>query len=558
MSNETPSRPGNVLLAVDGRDSCEEEACMALSGVEDPADVDVIFVTFTKSADQRLEAWRDHADAPPSNIGIVSVEMGAADGGREAERNGGPAVRRISDPSDLTGVGIAISEFLSAWADTDQQTVVCFDSVTALLQYVEANRVFQFLNEMTSKFEQAGAHAHFHLMPEAHEPQDLSVLTSLFGDRKTAASIVGAGAAAGAAEAAEADDAETAGDEAQEATDAEAETGFIFADDADETPTTEADEAEPTAEADEAEPATEANEADSPAESDAAGPADADNAEPATETTADTSDPEADADGDDSSGGDDQMEGDDGTATPADEPAGAPQDRVESSVQKIEDTDEPSTFGGKSSATARAANEGRDAASAAPAATSTATASASTAGSDDETDDDDGGNWYKNATYSRTTATVIGVVTMLVLISFLAAAMPLPVGTDTPDNSGNAITTATPEPTASTGATGTTATETPTPAPTDSPTNSPTATDTPTPTPESSTSGSDGTSSTSSTDSSSTPTATDTPTATPSPTATPTPEGDLTDTVDDTTDTVNDTTDTVNDTLSDDSDDDLL
>jgi hypothetical protein len=45
MSNRTPSRPGNVLLAVDGRDSCEEEACMALSGVEDPADVDVVVST---------------------------------------------------------------------------------------------------------------------------------------------------------------------------------------------------------------------------------------------------------------------------------------------------------------------------------------------------------------------------------------------------------------------------------------------------------------------------------------------------------------------------------
>jgi hypothetical protein len=534
MSEETPSGPANVLLEVDGHDDCEEEACMALSGVDDPDGVDVVFVTFTKSADQRLAAWRDHANAPPANIGIVSVEIGGSNGGASTDRPGGPAVRRISDPSDLTGVGIAISEFLSAWADTDQQTVVCFDSVTALLQYVDANRVFQFLNEMTSKFEQAGVHAHFHLLPEAHEAQNLSVLTSLFGDRKTAASIVG-------------DDGEATADPGEgDASEADA-GGFIFGD---ETTEDEADADEPDEEAD----------ADEPDES------------PLIET--DESEDATDGDDDPvvadlGSTGSSLLDDDDGDETAADDTtptsddtAGAPQDRVERSVEKVEDTDQsdsedapvvgPPVGAGPKRKTraemgAKQPNDRSDAATstAATATTATtATANGPNTSSPPGTTDDEDSDKYSTAFYSRTTATVVGVVVMLVLISFLAAAMPIPMGDDTAANATeNPITTATPEPTASSATSGTTATETPSPTPTATP--SPTAT----PTPESSTSGStDGSDSTSDGSSS---TATPTPTPAPTDTPTPTPEGDLTDTVDD---TLNETSDT----LSSDDDDDLL
>jgi hypothetical protein len=536
MSDETPSGTANVLLEVDGHDDCEEEACMALSGVDDPEAVDVVFVTFTKSADQRLAAWRDHAHAPPANIGIVSVEMGGADGRSEPDRRGGPAVRRISDPSDLTGVGIAISEFLSAWADTDQQTVVCFDSVTALLQYVEANRVFQFLNEMTSKFEQAGAHAHFHLLPAAHEPQDLSVLTSLFGERKTAASVVGAGAAADAV-----------ADETVEETASEAdEIGFVFNDeeDTEDASTETVDVVDEFTDADDTE--------------DTSADPDADDAETGDDDDADTGDDgetdidpmEAAFDAVEAAALDDDDESDDGSdqSATADETAGTPQDRVENSVKEVEQSEQPE-FGSK-----RSRSRSKGTTSATTAGTSTAADDGPNTSPSSTRSDDDGASGYKAATYSRTTATVIGVVTMLVLISFLAAAMPLPVANDAPDAGQNAIATATPSPTESSAVSGTQATETPTPVPTDtptdtptaSPTDTPTATDTPTDTP--------------------TPTPTPEPTDTPTPTPTPTPDGslidDTTDTVDDTVndttdtvdDTVNDTTDTIDDTLSTDDD----
>jgi hypothetical protein len=528
MTDETPSGPANILLEIDGHDDCEEEACMALSGVDDPDGVDVVFVTFTRSADQRLAAWRDHANAPPANIGIVSVEMGSASGGgsgASTARNSGPAVRRISDPSDLTGVGIAISEFLSAWADTDQQTVVCFDSVTALLQYVDANRVFQFLNEMTSKFEQAGVHAHFHLLPEAHETQNLSVLTSLFGERTSAASVVG-------------DDTESLTDAAGDDSEGDA-GGFVFGAGTDDTDGfVFGDEADGTDDAD----------ADEGAEDDGAGES------PLIETS--DSEDANDADADLDSAGRSLLDDNDGDET------------GDEAVDRSESDDEDSHVVGPAVGAGPKRKTGAEMGAKQPndrsattsssatmsAATRTTTASSPKTPSSSGATDDEDSEGYRTAIYSRTTATIVGVVVMLVLISFLAAAMPIPMGDDTgADATENPITTATPEPTASSVASGTTATETPSPTPTA--TSSPTATPTPTPTPESSTSGS-----TDSSDSTATPTATATSTPTPAPTdtPTPTPEGDLTDTVDDTTDTVDDTLNETSDTLSGDDDDDLL
>ncbi|WP_336134530.1 DUF7504 family protein [Natronomonas amylolytica] len=544
MTDEIPSGPANLLLETDGHDDCEAEACMALSGVDDPDAVDVVFVTFTKSADQRLAAWRDHADAPPANIGIVSVEMGGANGGAGTDRNAGPAVRRISDPSDLTGVGIAISEFLSAWADTDQQTVVCFDSVTALLQYVDANRVFQFLNEMTSKFEQAGAHAHFHLLPEAHEPQNLSVLASLFGERTSAASVVG-------------DDPEATTD----ADDGDASTtdagGFVFGGGTDGT-----DEFVFGDETDGTDDAADASDPDDGAE------ADETSESPLIETS--DSEDSGDADVDLGSTGRSLLDDDDGDETD-DEAA----ERSEESDDEDSPVVGPPIGPGpkrKTGAETGAKQPNDRSATASASATMSAaanptTASSSKTASSSGATDDERSTGYRTALYSRTTATVVGVVVMLVLISFLAAAMPIPMGDDAGiDDGGNAITTPTPDPAADSATDGTTPTEALNPTPTATPTPTPA----PTATPEPSTGGGSDSTSTDESSSASTdtpaPTETPAPTDTPTSTPTPTPEGgDLTDTVDDTVndttdtvdDTVDDTTDTVDDTLSSD-DDDLL
>jgi len=90
------------------------------------------------------------------------------------------AVETISDPGDLIGLGIAISKYLSNWEGSPNQTVVCFHSLTPLLQYGNLQRVFRFLHVLTGPLKSIDAVAHFHLDPHAHDEQTINTLSQLF------------------------------------------------------------------------------------------------------------------------------------------------------------------------------------------------------------------------------------------------------------------------------------------------------------------------------------------------------------------------------------------
>ncbi|MFC7196871.1 hypothetical protein ACFQL4_23180 [Halosimplex aquaticum] len=89
----------------------------------------------------------------------------------------GVTVEHVSSPSDLTGLGIAISELLSEWEDAPR---VCVDSLTAMLQYVEAETAYEFLHAITGQLYAANARAHFHIDPSAHDRTTVDSIASLF------------------------------------------------------------------------------------------------------------------------------------------------------------------------------------------------------------------------------------------------------------------------------------------------------------------------------------------------------------------------------------------
>lgn len=598
--------PTNVLFETGEHGDCDEAACMDLLGVDDPTNVDVLFVTVTKSGRERIETLKRHADAPPSNVGIVTVDVGGSDGSARLGGESGPMVRRISDPSDLTGVGIAISEFLSAWHGNGNRTVVCFESVTALLQYVEANRVFQFLNEITSKFEQSGARAHFHITPAAHEGQVLSVLTSLFDDRVTARDLghvpeeESTGGTTAATTGAAVDDASTeAADDESESTpedsgapetdpdDADEKTGFVFAGaDAESDADAPEDGAETAPTTDPETPATETSESDG---------SESGNDPSDSEVADDPVDSEVDDDPVDSGSAstDETVTDSEASASDTTPPDSDPADIVWSVINgEIDDPDadesDASPFDFPAETTGGDSDAGNDDTEVQGA---DAEDEANGTDTEDTTADDTGGeapttanfgrqkrrskrdpierpqvqrpteppeddSEYKSAVFSRTTATVIGVVVMVALVSFLTAAVPMPAGTPISDAEPEG--TPTPVPATGTGANGTQAQATPSPTTTvtPEPTATPTATATPeptaTPTPTSSggstgdsTDGTDGGDTTATPE----PTATATPDSTPEPTATPTPDGSLTGAIDDTTDSTTDAIDNTTDSL---------
>ncbi|MHB9287009.1 hypothetical protein ACKVMT_08205 [Halobacteriales archaeon Cl-PHB] len=167
----------NVLLLAPSF-GARSDACLDLLTQSAPDQTNVITVTFTKSPAEWVADYEDRAGASPARGGIVAV--GQTDGSLD---DPAWAVTTVENPGDLTGIGIELSEMLSgiaSAAEEGQQLVVCFDSVTSLLQYADLQRTFRFLHVVTGRVKTVGGVGHYHLDPEAHDSQTLATLKGLF------------------------------------------------------------------------------------------------------------------------------------------------------------------------------------------------------------------------------------------------------------------------------------------------------------------------------------------------------------------------------------------
>jgi hypothetical protein len=174
-----------VLLLAPSLDATTDEVCLDLLSLDDSSETNLLWVTYTRSPDSCVQDWLSHAGERPRNMRFVSVgetmrSASAQAGGDATRRTGGETIETLSNPGDLTGLGIKLSEILKGWSQSDARTVACFDSLTALLQYADLQTVYKFLHVLTGRFEAADVTAHFHLDPEACDAQTVGTLTSLF------------------------------------------------------------------------------------------------------------------------------------------------------------------------------------------------------------------------------------------------------------------------------------------------------------------------------------------------------------------------------------------
>ncbi len=148
----------------------------------------MLSVTVTESPDDRVRHWRQHADSAPAAATLLDVDTStrsaASDATADADHSQDDigSRRSIPSPSDLTKLGIEITAAIGELtdADGDRQLVVCFHSLSPLLQYVSREELFKFVHLVTDELAQAGAIAHFHMDPTAHDEQTVATFLHLF------------------------------------------------------------------------------------------------------------------------------------------------------------------------------------------------------------------------------------------------------------------------------------------------------------------------------------------------------------------------------------------
>lgn len=159
----------NALVLAPSGQAGETRVCGELLSVFD--DVNVLGVAVEHGPGYYERVWERHFDGSVARLGVVDVGTDAAD----TEH-----VRAVADVGDLTGIGITVTEFVRRWADADEPTVVCFDSLTPILRYTELDRAYRFLDVTTGRLDRVCAVSHAHINPLAHDEQTLQQLMGVF------------------------------------------------------------------------------------------------------------------------------------------------------------------------------------------------------------------------------------------------------------------------------------------------------------------------------------------------------------------------------------------
>lgn len=161
-----------LVLAPSHSGGAATRACNSLMGEDTP-----VYVSLVRTADDVVEAARETLD--PAQLGAVVVDDTRAGQSLSANRYPpGIRVEVISSPGDLTGIGIAVTQCLQSFDNSNAS--VCFDSLTVLLQYVDPEQAFRFLHVLSRYTDTGGTRFHAHLDPATQDERTLATLAPLF------------------------------------------------------------------------------------------------------------------------------------------------------------------------------------------------------------------------------------------------------------------------------------------------------------------------------------------------------------------------------------------
>ncbi|WP_310930174.1 DUF7504 family protein [Halogeometricum luteum] len=125
----------------------------SLLAAGDPAARGTAIVTTRKPGDTIEREFRSLADVPDGQFSVVDcVSRSGGFGLAEAA----PGRRYISDPGDLTGIGIAMTEFMRRFHEEGRDARIGLHTLSTMLMYVDLKRVFQFLHVVTGRIATSG------------------------------------------------------------------------------------------------------------------------------------------------------------------------------------------------------------------------------------------------------------------------------------------------------------------------------------------------------------------------------------------------------------------
>ena len=176
---DVAGRVGNTLLLSSSEAERPVRPCFDQLLRDSSGQDALTVVAYDGTGETVVEDWLEHAGGLPARLNVIDV------GGmvRSAEGRSSPvpihptATVYTVSPANLTALGTRVSDLLRG---DDGRPVLCFDSVSMLLQYAEVETAYQFLHVLTGRVHAVDGVGYYHFDPSTHEFRTVEAVKSLF------------------------------------------------------------------------------------------------------------------------------------------------------------------------------------------------------------------------------------------------------------------------------------------------------------------------------------------------------------------------------------------
>jgi hypothetical protein len=180
FSSDLPLRPvaaGTTLVVRGPPEAAPDDLAMRLLAPVPRTQGGAVVVDTDDAPRRTAERWTTTTEAPASRLGVVGCDAGH-DGG--AETLG--AVACVSQPSDLTGLGIQYSKLARSFSGGPRGRLrVGLDSVSTLVLFCDdVQPVYRFLHTLTGRIRSAGQLGVFVFSPSMHDDRVSNIITQPF------------------------------------------------------------------------------------------------------------------------------------------------------------------------------------------------------------------------------------------------------------------------------------------------------------------------------------------------------------------------------------------
>ena len=150
---------------------------------EGTATQNVVFVTATRSTNDRLPMTRRFAEWVDGESTLIEVGQPRSDTGTTRDTNTlgrkADTHKEIPNPQNLAKLGVVISHGVSQ-IDNGYPTVLGFHTLSSMVEHLGTERVVPFLYTLCSQLNESGVMGYCHLDPSRHPDDDVATIKSIF------------------------------------------------------------------------------------------------------------------------------------------------------------------------------------------------------------------------------------------------------------------------------------------------------------------------------------------------------------------------------------------